>query len=330
MTVIIANKPIGPIGFGMGGLTWPTKALPISESITIIKAALNSGATMWNAGEHYGTPSYNSLHLLNAYFTQYPDDADKVFISVKAGFDMVQRKPISSGQGIRDSIERCLSILDGKCQIDLFQAGRLDPDVPIEETIGAIEEYVKVWKIRSVGLSEVSAASIRKANSIIPIAAVEVELSLFETSVLSNGVANTCSELGIPIVAYSPINRGFLSGQIRKFEDLPKNDYRRMFPRYQQENFGENMKLVEEVESIARRKGCTAVQIGLAWGRAQGEAIRTPVIPIPGSSSRERLRENLSLVELSESELREINEILARLEVKGGRAPPGLDKYLSV
>lgn len=330
MSFTVASKPVGRIGYGMGGLTFPTKALPTPEAIRMLKSALSAGANMWNAGEHYGTPDYNSLHLLHAYFTQYPEDADNVFISVKSCLDTVARKPSNDAKSVRESIERCLGILDGKCKIDIFQPCRLDPDVPTEETIRAINEYVQAGKIGSIGLSEVSAASVRKAAAVAPIAAVEIELSLFETSVLSNGVAEACAELRIPLVAYSPINRGFLSGQIRKFEDMPEKDYRRLFPRYQEENFGHNMQLVEEVEKIAKRKDCSPVQVGLAWVCAQSEAIGVPVIPIPGSSSLKRLEENMSSVTLSADEMREIQTIVSSFEVKGDRAPPQLTKYMSV
>lgn len=213
MAFKIANKTINsPIGFGMGGLTAYGK-LSFDEAIPVLKAALQHGANFWNAGENYGTTDRNSLHLLNAYFTRYPEDADKVCISVKSSFDMANARALCDACSIKKSIERCLSVLDGKCRIDIWQPARLDADIPVEETVGAIAEYVKAGKIGGVGLTECSANSIRKASAVHPVAAVEVEVSLFETSIYSNGVADACRESGIPIVAYSPLSRGMLTGK---------------------------------------------------------------------------------------------------------------------
>ncbi|KAK5118651.1 hypothetical protein LTR85_008116 [Meristemomyces frigidus] len=330
MSASIAGKTIGPIGFGMISLLNPAKQVPAEDAIVTLKAALNAGANFWNAGEHYGTPDYNSLHLLNAYFTKYPKDAEKVVISVKGCFSFKDRKPANDADGVRASIENCLSVLDGKCSIDLFQASRGDPGVPIEVTVRAIAEYVKTGKVGSIGLSECSAATIRKAVAVHPIAAVEVELSLFETGIMSNGVSDTCKEFGIPIAAYSPLSRGFLTGQLRKYEDMDEKDFRRMFPRFQPDVFDGNLKLVDEVEKVAKRKGCSMVQVAIAWVAAQSKSIGVPVIPIPGAGAVSRVEENLKRVELTAEELTELNEVLGRVEVKGGRYPAGFSRFESV
>ncbi|KAK4550490.1 hypothetical protein LTR36_000069 [Oleoguttula mirabilis] len=330
MTATIAGKAVGAIGFGMISLLNPAKPVTTEDAIATLKAALHAGANFWNAGEHYGTPEYNSLHLLNAYFTKYPDDAEKVVVSVKGCFSFKERKPANDAKGVRASIENCLSILDGKCRIDLFQASRGDPDVPIEVTVGAMAEHVKAGKIGSIGLSECSAATIRKAVTVHQIAAVEVELSLFETSVMSNGVAEACKEFGIPIVAYSPLSRGFLTGQLRKYEDMPEKDFRRMFPRFQSDVFDENLKLVEEVEAVSTKKGCSTVQVAIAWVSAQSKTAGVPVIPIPGAGAVSRVEENMKRIELSDVELDEINEVLERVEVKGARYPAAFSRFESV
>ncbi|KAJ9613354.1 hypothetical protein H2200_003296 [Cladophialophora chaetospira] len=330
MSFTLAGKKIGHVGFGMTSLLRPGKETPREDAIAVMKAALNAGANFWNAGEHYGTPEWNSLHLLNAYFTMYPEDADKVFVSVKGCFDRTTAKPTNDAEGVRASIEYCLKILDGKCHIDLFQASRGDPDVPIEVTIGATAEYVKAGKVGCVGLSECSANTIRRASAVHAVGAVEVELSLFETSNLKNGVADACKEFGIPIIAYSPLSRGFLTGQLQKYEDLDEKDFRRMFPRFQPDVFDENLRLVREVEQIAAQKGCSVVQVALSWVSAQSQVIGVPVVPIPGASAISRVEENMKLVELTKQELKQINEVLGTIEVKGGRYPAAFARYEQV
>lgn len=270
------------------------------------------------------------MHLLNAYFTQYPEDAAKVFVSVKGCFDMSAAKSLNDEEGVQASINNCLRILDGKCRIDLFQTSRGDLKIPVEETIAAIAEFVKSGQIGSVGLSECSAATLRRAVKAHPIAAVEVELSLFETGVLTRGVGEACKELGVPIIAYSPLGRGFLTGQLRKFEDLDANDFRRMFPRFQADVFDNNLKLVDEIARIAKQKGCTITQVAIGWVVAQGEKLGVPVIPIPGTAQLGRLKENLHAVTLTGAELEEIDEILRKIDVKGGRYPERFSQYLEL
>lgn len=332
MSFKIANKTItSPIGFGMGSLTAHGN-VSTEDAIAVLKAALNHGANFWNAGENYGTPEYNSLHLLNAYFTKYPEDASKVCISVKSGFDFKQRKSLCDAKSVKEIIELHLKILDGKCKIDVWETSRLDREVPVEETVGAIAEFVKTGKIGGVGLTECSANSIRKASAVTTVAAVEVEVSLFETGIYDNGVANACKEFGIPIVAYSPLNRGMLTGKYRKYEDLPDDDFRKVykFPRWMPEVFDENMKLVHEVEKIAESKDCTSFQVALAWVAAQSETIGLPVIPIPGTTSIDRLAKNMTVVNLTKDELQQLQEVLDRIEVKGGRVPESLAHLLSI
>jgi pyridoxine 4-dehydrogenase len=175
-----------------------------------MRTALSLGANNWNGGELYGSPERNSLHLLNEYFTKYPGDAEKVVLSIKGGLKKGELMPDGSRENVRRSIDECLKVLDGKKSLDLFECARVDPKTPIEETIGYIAEYVKEDKLGGISLSEVGAQSIRKAHAVHPISAVEVEFSLWVTDILENGVAATCAELGIPIIAYSPLGRGFL------------------------------------------------------------------------------------------------------------------------
>jgi pyridoxine 4-dehydrogenase len=167
-----------------------------------MRAALECGCTLWNAGEHYGTPEWNTQTLIAAYFKQYPGDAEKVVLSVKGAFDFATMRPDASRSGIKRSIDKILRDLDGTKKIDVFECARVDPDTPLEDTLRYLEEeYVNKGVIGGIGLSEVRADTIRRAARITRIVAVEVELSLWDTHVLDNGVAAACAELDIPLVA---------------------------------------------------------------------------------------------------------------------------------
>lgn len=176
-----------------------------------MRASLASGAVFWNAGEFYGNDERNSMHLLNEYFSKYPDDGNKIVLSVKGGLGTGgDLRPNGTEENIKRSIDNCLKLLDGKCKLDLFEPARIDHNVPLETTIAAIDKYVQAGKIGGIALSEVGEKTIRRAAKIAKISAVEVEFSLFSTDILTNGIAQACKELDIPIVAYSPISRGLL------------------------------------------------------------------------------------------------------------------------
>jgi pyridoxine 4-dehydrogenase len=166
-----------------------------------MKASLDAGCNFWNGGEFYGTPERNSLQLLNKYFTKYPEDAEKVVLSIKGVLNVERLRPDGSPEGVKRSVERCLKLLDGKKKIDIFEAARVDPNVPIETTLKALEEYVKAGKIGGICLSEVSANTIQRAVKVTKIVGCEVELSLWATDILKNGVAAACAEHGIPVIA---------------------------------------------------------------------------------------------------------------------------------
>jgi pyridoxine 4-dehydrogenase len=170
-------------------MTWRANPPPVEQSYKAMKAALAAGANFWNGGEGYGSPERNSLHLLNEYFTKYPKDAEHVVISIKGGLIPGQMTPDGSEQNVKRSIDECLRLLDGKKFLDLFECSRVDPNVPYETTIAAINKYVEAGTISGISLSEVGAEDIRKAASVAKISAVEVEFSLFSTDILENGVA---------------------------------------------------------------------------------------------------------------------------------------------
>ncbi|KAF2740033.1 aldo/keto reductase-like protein [Polyplosphaeria fusca] len=321
--VKLVGKEVGKVGYGLMGLTWRASPPSQEQAFEAMHTALSKGANFFNGGELYGTPERNSLQLLNEYFTKYPGDAEKVVLSIKGG--SVRGEPLTpdgSQKNIRRSIDECLKVLEGKKFLDLFESARIDPKVPYEDTISYIAEYVKAGKVGGISLSEVDAESIRKAAGVHKISAVEVEFSLFSTDILENGVASTCAELGIPIVAYSPLSRGFLTGELRSFDDLPKDSMLRYYPRFQPDVFDENLKLVAEVEAIAKARGATAAQVAIGWIISHnGKPGMPEIIPIPGATTTSRIEENMSPVELSADEVAKIEDILKKFPISGGRYP---------
>ena len=303
------------------GFTWRPNAIPQTDAIKTMRKALSHGANYWNGGEFYGPPEANSLQLLAAYFSQHPEDADKVVINIK-GATNPNLTPDGSEKGVRNSIDNCIRLLDGKKKLDIFECARVDPKVPIETTMKTLAACVKEGKITGISLSEVKAETIRRAHKIHPICGVEIELSLFQTEVLTNGVASTCAELGIPLIAYSPLGKGILTGQIKSPDDFPEGDFRKYVPRFSKENFPKNLELVKEVEKMAEAKGCKPSQLALAWVLQLSEQEGMPtIIPIPGASSVARVEENMGIVRLEKAEMERIAEILKSFEVVGDRYP---------
>ncbi|KAL8711532.1 MAG: hypothetical protein Q9225_007097 [Loekoesia sp. 1 TL-2023] len=302
-------------------MPWAPVDYPIA--VKVMKTALEQGANLWNGGIFYGTPQANSLHLIKYYFEKYPEDASKVVLSIKGAYDL-KTGPNGSPEAIRASVEEAVKVLGGTKTIDVFECARADPNVPIETSVNALAELVKEGKIGSIGLSEVGANTIRKAHAVHPISAVEIELSLFTPDPLGNGIADACRELGIPIVAYSPMSRGWLTGELRKLDDIPQNDIRRMLPRFQPDVFDQNLKLVEAVEHVAKRKGMTTAQVAIGWVCHQG------AIPIPGSTRIERVIENCKAASLTDEDMAEIQKILDTLPISGERYGGELEKQLNL
>jgi aryl-alcohol dehydrogenase-like predicted oxidoreductase len=219
---------------------------------------------------------------------------------------------------VRQSCEASLRRL-GVETIDLYYQHRVDPNTPIEDTIGAMAQLVKDGKVRYLGLSEASPDTLRRAMRVHPITALQTEYSLWTRDPEENGVLAACRELGIGFVAYSPLGRGFLTGQFRTFDDLAPDDYRRNSPRFQGENFQRNLDLVRKVEEIAKEKGCKPSQLALAWVLAQGDDI----VPIPGTKRRKYLEENALAVEirLSQQDLSRLDEVFPKDAAAGQRYP---------
>lgn len=311
-------------------MTLPGGILPEDEAFKVLKFALAKGANVWNGADFYGTPDYNSLHLMRNYFTKYPDDADKVVLSVKSGIaDMRTFKMDGSPAAMRNFVDNANAILDGKKKIDIFGCGRVDPEVPIEDTVAALAELVTEGKIGGIQLSEVSAETIRRASKVTKIDMVEAEVSLWATEVLENGVAEACAEQGIVLVAHSPLGAGMLTGQIQSLDDMPANDYHRMFPRFQPENFAINLELVSKIKEVAQGKECSSAELALSWIKIQSKKPGMPFfVPVAGARSEQRVEQNSTDVPLSDVDMAEIESILEKFPVAGGRYPPAAAKLL--
>ena len=323
----ILNKEVGPIGYGLMGLTWRAQPPSQEQAFAAMTASLKAGCNNWNGGELYGSPERNSLHLLQEYFTANPGVADKVFLSIKGGLAPGEMRPDGSEKNVRRSVDECIKVLAGTKKVDLFECARVDPNTPIETTVEALGKLVKEGKIGGIGLSEVNANTIRKAHAVHPIAAVEVELSLWSPDILSNGIAATCAELAIPIIAYSPLSRGALTGgdenKWKSNSDVP--GYLKHFPKFQDDVLAQNMRCTDEVEKLAQRKGCTKGQVAISWvrqlsGRRMRDGTRLgEIFPIPGATTEERVRENAVLVELTEEEMGEMEGIVGKYRTEGAR-----------
>ncbi|KKZ67248.1 pyridoxine 4-dehydrogenase [[Emmonsia] crescens] len=317
----IVGKEVGPAGYGLLGFTWCAEPTPEPQSTEVMNAALALGANFWNGGELYGTPEHNSLHLLHNYFVKHPEAADKVVLSVKGALVPGEMIPDGSEENLRRSVDECLRVLDGVKELDIFQCARLDPKYPVEEIIGHLANLVKEGKFKGIGLSEVNAETIRRAHKVHPIATVEVELSLWSPEILENGVAATCAELGIPIVAYSPLGRGALTGRVTIISDIPVGDPRNYLPRFQKDALAANQKFVDEVASFSQKKGITPAQTALNWVRTLSNDSNMPtIIPIPSAKSKERVAENLQTLPLfSAEEMKEIDDMIKESNIIGAR-----------
>jgi aryl-alcohol dehydrogenase-like predicted oxidoreductase len=299
------------------GMTWAYGAGDEESGLATIHRALELGITFLDTAEVYG-PYTNEKLVGRAIAGQ----REKFEIATKFGFVINPDAP--SDRGTDGSPENARRACEGSLErlgidyIDLFYQHRVDPGVPIEETVGGMAELVEEGKVRYLGLSEASAETIRRAHATHPITAVQSEYSLW-TRDPEDDVLATLRELGIGLVAYSPLGRGFLTGQIRSLSDLPEDDWRRSNPRFQEDALRENLALADRVTELARQHDVTPAQLALAWVLAKGDDI----VPIPGTKSPRRLEENASAVDvtLSEDELRELDDAVSPGAVRGSRYP---------
>lgn len=314
----LGELSVSSVGLGCMGMSHAYGGQDEREAIRTLHRAVELGVTLFDTAEVYG-PFTNEV-LVGKGLAPF---RDKVSIATKFGFNIDETDDgPKQVPGLNSRPEHLRAVCEASLQrlgietIDLFYQHRVDPEVPIEETIGAMSKLVAEGKVRTLGLSEASSATIRKAHSVHPIAAVQSEYSLW-TRDPENGVLDVCRELGIGFVPFSPLGRGFLTGAIKSADQFGADDFRRALPRFEADNIARNLAAVERLEKLAAEKNATAAQLALAWVLHQGDFI----VPIPGSRKIANLEQNVAAaqIELSDAEVAEIASLISPDQIAGSR-----------
>ncbi|MDR3403646.1 MAG: aldo/keto reductase [Chthoniobacter sp.] len=322
----LGSLDVTSLGLGCMGMSFAYGPADESESLRVLHRYVELGGNFLDTAEVYGP--YKNEELLGRFLRE--TDRAKLVVATKFGFRVgpqgsngVDGSPANARRACDASLQRL-----GIDVIDLFYQHRVDPGVPIEETVGAMAELVKAGKVRALGLSEASAETLRRATAVHPIAALQSEYSLWTRDVEDNGVLAACRELGVGLVAYSPLGRGFLTGTISKISDLDAGDWRRTnYPRFGEEALPTNLKLAAAVKSFAQQKKCTPAQLALAWVLAQGDDI----VPIPGTKRLTYLEDNLGALQvvLTPEDEEQIRGDCSAIPIVGERYQPAMMKMIN-
>lgn len=329
----IPKRPLGRngpevnrLGLGCMGLSaFYGRPKPDNERLAVLDAAYEAGERFWDTADVYN----DSEDLLGKWFAANPEKRNDIFLATKFA-NIIRPDGVweirADPEYVKEACAKSLKRL-GLPYVDLYYCHRLDKNVPVEKTVQAMADLKKEGKIKYLGLSECSAESLRRAYKVHPITAVQIEYSPFTLDIEDPKIKllETCRELGVAIVAYSPLGRGMLTGKYRSPDDFPKDDWRRFAPRFSVENFPKNLQLVDEIQLLAKKKGCTSGQLTLAWLMAQGDDI----FPIPGTTQIDRLKENIRAVnvKLSKEDIDLIRKACENAQVYGERYPNTSDLF---
>ncbi|KIL64883.1 hypothetical protein M378DRAFT_162750 [Amanita muscaria Koide BX008] len=324
LTRKIGGTPVSALGFGAMGMSAYYGATESDEErFKLLDTAYEEGCTFWDTADIYG----DSEEVIGKWFKR-TGKRDEIFLATKFGITLGAKKNITGDpEYVKAAFEKSRQRL-GVDVVDLYYLHRADTTVPIEHTVGAMAELVKEGKVRYLGLSEISSSTLRRAHAVHPISAVQVEYSPFTLEIEDEkiGLLKTCRELGVAVVAYSPLGRGLLTGQFKSPDDFEEGDHRRTIPRYSKENFPNILKLVSDLKAIGEKHGASAGQVTLAWLLAQGEDI----IPIPGTKRIKYLKENLAAaqIKLTTEEVEQVREVATRSDASS--VPRYAPQYLKL